>query len=262
MSIFNGLVLEDPTGNGQIDLQKIRDSLTMLNEQLKYMFGNLTPEDNYSKDALKRYIQNENKIMDLELNVEGLGLYLEDLDEYTKTEFEVVHGEISMKVSKGDVSSELSLEPGLVTLKGNRVAIESDNFSVSQNGTLRATNGKFSGDITASTFTSKDGAFWTDESGTYIGGFYAYTSDLSGVMYLATHMSDVGMGQYGPYCFWCGDSSNDPPFYVEYQGIIHCKEIYLKGSWWEGWSLTETLEQVYDYAKENRRRIEDLEDAG
>ena len=81
MSSFNGLVLEDPTGNGQIDLQKIRDSLTMLNEQLKYMFGNLTPEDNYSKDALKRYIQNENKIMDLELNVEGLGLYLEDLDE-------------------------------------------------------------------------------------------------------------------------------------------------------------------------------------
>ena len=34
MSIFNGLELEDPTGNGQFDLKKIRDSLTMLNEQL------------------------------------------------------------------------------------------------------------------------------------------------------------------------------------------------------------------------------------
>lgn len=262
MSVFNGLIIGDQTGNNQEDLRKVRESLVMLNEQLKYMFENMTPEDNYSADALKRYIQSENKIVDLELNVDGLGLYLEDLDEYTKTEFEAVHGEISMKVSKGSVSSELSLEPGLVTLTGNRIVISSDNFSVSQNGTLRVTNGKFSGDITASTFTSKNGGFWTTDEETYIGGFYAYTSNLSGVMYLATHMQDVGMGQYGPYCFWCGDSGNDPPFYVEYQGVIHCKEIYPRGSWWEGWSLTDVMKQVYDYAKENRRRIEDLEDGG
>lgn len=259
MSVFNGLILGEDTGNNQEDLKKLRDSLTMLNEQLRYMFGNLTPEDNYSKDALKRYIQDQNKIVDMELNIEGLGLYLEDLDDYVKTEFNVVHGEISMKVSKGDVSAELSLEPGIVSLKGNRVIIQSDNFSVSQNGTLRATNGKFSGDITASTFTSKDGSFWTDESGTYFGGFYSYTSDESGVMYLATHMSDVGIGQYGPFCFWCGDSTNDPPFYVEYQGIIHCREIYMRDDWWAGWSLTETMKQIYRYTQENRRMIENLE---
>ena len=52
---------------------------------------------------------------------------------------------IKSKVSKGDVSSEISQEADLIYIKGNRIAIESDYFKLSEEGSIEATNGKFSG---------------------------------------------------------------------------------------------------------------------
>lgn len=54
--------------------------------------------------------------------------------------------EISLKVNKGDVSSQLSVEHDTITLSGNRLVIESDNFALSKQGEVNATG----------TFTSKD----------------------------------------------------------------------------------------------------------
>lgn len=50
---------------------------------------------------------------------------------------------IELKVSKGELSSEISLENGDVTFRGNRVSIESDNFNLTKEGEVSAT-GRFS----------------------------------------------------------------------------------------------------------------------
>ena len=46
---------------------------------------------------------------------------------------------IKQKVSKGDVSSQISVEPDEVAIKSNRLIVESDNFSVTKKGEVSAT---------------------------------------------------------------------------------------------------------------------------
>lgn len=63
--------------------------------------------------------------------------------------FELTDEKINMKVSKGTVSGELSLEPGKVTLISNRLIIDSTNFKLDGNG-----NATFSGTVEAATINS------------------------------------------------------------------------------------------------------------
>lgn len=46
---------------------------------------------------------------------------------------------ISLKVNKGEVSSEISVESGSVSIKGNRLTVESDNFSLDGSGEVAVT---------------------------------------------------------------------------------------------------------------------------
>ena len=57
--------------------------------------------------------------------------------------------QIKLKVSKGKVSSELSVESGQVIIKSNRFVLESTNCSISADGTIKAKNAELSGKITA-----------------------------------------------------------------------------------------------------------------
>ena len=62
---------------------------------------------------------------------------------------------INLKVSKGSVSSEISQEAGQITIKSNRLVVESNQFKLDANGnatfsgTLSAASGSFSGEVTA-----------------------------------------------------------------------------------------------------------------
>lgn len=57
--------------------------------------------------------------------------------------------QIKIKVSRGEVSAQLSVESEQVTIKGNRFVLESDNCSISSNGTIKASNVDLSGKIKA-----------------------------------------------------------------------------------------------------------------
>ena len=57
--------------------------------------------------------------------------------------------QIKLKVSKGDVSSEISQEAGKVSIKANRFSLESDNLTITEDGTINAKNGNFEGTITS-----------------------------------------------------------------------------------------------------------------
>lgn len=56
---------------------------------------------------------------------------------------------IEAKVSKGDVSSQLSIESGQITLDTGRLIISSGNFQIDADGKIKATEAELSGKITA-----------------------------------------------------------------------------------------------------------------
>ena len=114
--------------------------------------------DNYSANGEEKYSKEMNSLASEIQKLKGksnvLKRTLEETislikDEETGLESQIKQQAklISLKVSKGDISSELSLEEGTITLKGNRVVIDSDYFKVSEDGTIEAVNGRFSGDI-------------------------------------------------------------------------------------------------------------------
>ena len=54
---------------------------------------------------------------------------------------------ILLKVSKGNISSEISQEAGKISIKSNRISIESTNFTLTEDGSIVATNATLSGSL-------------------------------------------------------------------------------------------------------------------
>lgn len=103
--------------------------------------------------------------------------------------------QISLKVSKGDVSSQLSVESGQVAIKSNRFVLEATNCSISADGTitaknLKATNCDISGKITA---TSGEIAGFTIENSNIHYGKRTFNSGDQGI-YIGTDGISIGYG--------------------------------------------------------------------
>lgn len=70
--------------------------------------------------------------------------------------------QIKLKVSKGDVSSQLSIESGQVKISGNRFVLEADNCSISADGTITAKNAIMTGSFKS---IGEDGSYTEVSSG-------------------------------------------------------------------------------------------------
>lgn len=70
--------------------------------------------------------------------------------------------QIKLKVSKGDVSSQLSVESGQVSISGNRFVLEADNCSISADGTITAKNAVMTGSFKS---IGEDGSYTEVSSG-------------------------------------------------------------------------------------------------
>lgn len=139
----------------------LRDSYDATGDEIRSVQNNINTE----------IIQLKRKAAILTKNVDEVSAKVIDLAKNTETQFKITAeqiestvkrigdaesqikqtaDQISMKVGKGDVSSQLSIESGGITLKGNRISWESTNSSLTADGTLNCKNGIFSGQITAS----------------------------------------------------------------------------------------------------------------
>ena len=90
---------------------------------------------------------------------------------------------INLKVSKGDVSSQISQEAGQITINSNRIAINSNYFTLTKDGKIKATDGEFSGKITSTSGTI--GGFNIGSSSIY-NGTNSMSSTSNGV-YIGTN---------------------------------------------------------------------------
>ena len=193
-----------PTGT----LQEIKSYLFQNNELLRYMFSNLDPEDNYSADALQKYIERDQKIAQLVFDVNGLNISLGNLETKTETTFKIMDGQIQMKVSKGDVTnqlnSELLIDEKMIKLTTGHFLITAKNFTVDAAG-----NATFSGTIRGATIIGGsinigDGIFEVDTDGSVqLGDFYV-SANASNIFasndgnFKLTMKKNSGDGKYYP----------------------------------------------------------------
>lgn len=84
----------------------------------------------------------------LSIKADKISASVVDLKNETEAQFVITAQQISTKVTKGTVSSEISQEPHKITLKANRLIVESEKFKLDGNG-----NAIFSGDITGANIT-------------------------------------------------------------------------------------------------------------
>ena len=76
----------------------------------------------------------------LEHTVELLNSEINDEETGLKSQIKQTSDKVEAKVSKGDISSELSVELGKILLRGNRIAIESDYFTLTEDGKIKSSD--------------------------------------------------------------------------------------------------------------------------
>ena len=160
----------------------------------------------------KQIIQLEGKTAIISKNVEEVYVEVSNLKEDTNSKLSVMADQITaevnrateaegklsasikanaekieLKVSAGDVSSQISLEKDAVTIRSNRLSWQSDKSSMTANGLLtceniKATNGTFSGTITGSTITGGTITGTTIEGNTITGGTISGTTITGGTI--------------------------------------------------------------------------------
>ena len=203
----------------------------------------------------------------LSIKADQIALSVTDLTNSTNSRFEQTAQQISLKVSKGEVSSQLSVESDKVTISGNRLIVNSTNFKLDGNG-----NATFSGDVVAahisgSTFESD--VFYANDSAVGIGDFYT-----------SANGSNVFRSNNG----WFKVNSQGPPagspggdyasLYVGgdgylgvtlngAEGSIICGDIQARGcNLAHGssrvWGLGETIDWFWNEFEELRDRVDNL----
>lgn len=120
----------------------------------------------------------------LERTAEETKSTLTNLEENVSSEFRQTAQQISLKVSKGNVSSEISQEAGQVTISGNRLVVNSTNFSLDAQGNV---------DITGDLKTYEKLMILKDGYSAYIEG-----ASINDDAYLIWHDSD-GTTMYGQH---------------------------------------------------------------
>lgn len=138
----------------------LKDSYSATGDELRRAESNINTE----------IIKLKGKTAVIKKNVDEVSAKVTDLGKSTEAQFKVTADriestvkrlgeaeslitqtaeQIDLKVNKGEVSAQISIESGGVSIKGNRFSWESTNSSMTADGTLTCKNANISGTITA-----------------------------------------------------------------------------------------------------------------
>lgn len=124
------------------------------------------------------------------LSAEYKASVTDEINTTVTAQFKVAEDLISAKVSKGDVSSQLSIESGLITLSGPRLKIDTDKFKLDVDGTCRIIDGYLE--------TSNDTRIASMWGGSVYFGDKASGLD-AGMLSFVTASKMMCIGGYGSY---------------------------------------------------------------
>lgn len=261
MAIFNMSEIGNVNFDSKDDIKQIKSHLFMLNDQLRYMFNNLNPEDNYSDKALVKYIENNEKIAEIDISVNHIKLAM---------------------VNKGNIISTINLSEEGVAIKGDKIKLEgtvtaNNYFRINTDGSMHCTNANINGTLTGSNINASN-IIGSNINATTIKGSDIEGSTIRGGNIIGANITGGSIkGEVELQCghsFWAKDVGDNRAyevgfgaFYAYYDGgigkdvfsdhmsnlrlinggDIHCKDIYFpEDSWTDGWSLLRMLKDLYN----------------
>lgn len=160
-----GFTLNIPTVDG--DIKKVEEYLYRLDKQLRYMFSNIDPEDNYSAAALLKSADANNRI---EVNEKAILLEAQrasDAEDALSSRIDVNAQQILLKVSTdslvSSMNSQLQITGNSINLTTGHFTIDSTNFKVNASGDVT-----IKGNVEAYGFVSTRGGvdIYTGSGGT------------------------------------------------------------------------------------------------
>lgn len=116
-------------------IKKVQEYLIKQERKLDYMFNNLDPAENYSEQARLIMVEDGERQASIEVSLNQIALNY---------------------VSKSGVVSAINLSEEMIQIEASKIKLEgmvtvNGYFKVGLDGSIEARNGKFSGDISAST---------------------------------------------------------------------------------------------------------------
>lgn len=234
------------------DLKKVKSYLYKLSDELNYMFNNLNPEDNYSETARVTYLEQGEKIGQLEVSVDGISATVQDTQKNYKSSMQVLANLLSLSVETPDESSSVVLTGDKITLSTGKFVINSTNITVDEAG-----NATFSGKVRAASISGSYfdggeitvGVFNANDDGCTLGDWEVVGENTS--VLRSSNRKISFFGESGSITTGGGAASGGSMMAGD---TIRTGEIYLTGDWHAGWSLTRELKWLDE-------RITDLEDA-
>ena len=128
------------------DSSKIESYLYELNENLTYMFNNLTPEENYSEAARLIYVQRGQRLASVEVKADQIELRVEDNEKHYNTSITLLSDLLSLKAETPSGSSMMELSGDRIKLTTGKFEVDATNLKIDTAG-----NGTFSGTVSAAT---------------------------------------------------------------------------------------------------------------
>ena len=127
-----------------VDSSKVESYLYELNENLTYMFNNLTPEENYSEDARLIYAQRGERLASVEVKADQIELRVENNEKHYNTSITLLSDLLSLKAETPSGSSMMELSGDHIKLTTGKFEVDAKNLKIDAAG-----NGTFSGTVSA-----------------------------------------------------------------------------------------------------------------
>lgn len=201
-------------------------------------------------------IQLKGKTAVIVKQVDEVSSTLTDLERETASQIKQLSDSIVLKVDKGDISNQISVETDGIDIIGNRFSWSSTYSSLSADGKLNEVDGTFSGDVVANTFKTKDGKIVLEGGKlTIIGAEIKGTANTStiGANVISCNSLDVSQNivcqGISPSSVYCGSSGS-------------FGELYIRSSWWDGWSVTREVQTLHNavFSGSDRRLKDNIQD--
>lgn len=118
------------------DIPGMRTYLLQMNDQLRYLFNHLTPEENFSPYAVNEYVELDDLSSSFEKNEDTFGIHFEESSEELSAGIRQAREEINLYVTAGDVTNQLNIRPEEILIQGQLLNIQTDNFMLDTEGNL------------------------------------------------------------------------------------------------------------------------------
>lgn len=116
-------------------IPEIKEYLSDLNKKIRFL-SITVDEDNFSSESYKEFYKNDTEALSIILDTEKLNIETENYYNETMARLKQTEDEISLLVSKGDVTNQINISPDVINISGNHLIVTSDNFNLDKDGNL------------------------------------------------------------------------------------------------------------------------------